>query len=137
MAKPLTIAEHFDDILADISDGDSVLKACSKRKISKKTFWKYISSSEELKNQYTQATLLRGESAIDRIEEELEKLDSGITDAGKARVKIDTLKWLACKFYPKQYGEKQEIEHSGTVNLMPSVKIGNKDLDLNIGDDVD
>lgn len=137
MAKPLTIAEHFEDILADIADGDSVLKACSKRKISKKTFWKYINSAEELRNQYTQATLLRGESAIDRIEEELEKLDNGVSDAGKARVKIDTLKWLACKFYPKQYGEKQEVEHSGTVSLMPSVKIGSKNLELNIGDDVD
>lgn len=137
MAKPLAIAEHFEDILADISDGDSVLKACSKRKISKKTFWKYISSDDELRNQYIQATQIRGESAIDRIEEELEKLDSGVSDAGKARVKIDTLKWLACKFYPKQYGEKQEVEHSGTVSLMPSVKIGSKDLELKIGDDVD
>ena len=137
MAKPFKIKDEFEDILADIADGDSVLKACSKRNISKKSFWKYIGTSEELRNQYIQATQIRGESAVDRIEEELEKLDSGMSDAGKARVKIDTLKWLACKFYPKQYGDKQEIEHSGGVTLMPSVKVKGNELELDIGDDVD
>ena len=32
---------------------------------------------------------------------------------------------------------KLELEHSGKLTVMPSVKIGSKDLDLNIGDDVD
>lgn len=32
---------------------------------------------------------------------------------------------------------KLELEHSGKVTLMPSVKIGSKNLELNIGDDVD
>lgn len=32
---------------------------------------------------------------------------------------------------------KLELEHSGKLTVMPSVKIGSKDLELNIGDDVD
>lgn len=115
MAKPLTIAEHFKDILEDISLGDSVDKACRKRKISKTTFFNYIDTDDSLKNQYTLATQRRGESAVDRIEQELENLDLETTDPAKARIKIDTLKWLACKFYPKMYGDKQEIDHNVTV----------------------
>lgn len=137
MAKPLTIAEHFKDILEDISLGDSVDKACRKRKISKTTFFNYIDTDDSLKNQYTLATQRRGESAVDRIEQELENLDLETTDPAKARIKIDTLKWLACKFYPKMYGDKQEVQHTGSVTLMPTVKVNGKDLDLNIGDDVD
>lgn len=137
MAKPLTIAENFKDILEDISLGDSVDKACRKRKISKTTFFNYIDTDEKLKNQYTLATQRRGESAVDRIEQELEKLDLETTDPAKARIKIDTLKWLACKFYPKMYGDKvdQNIHHSGSVT-MPVIELNGAELTFNIGDDV-
>ena len=30
-----------------------------------------------------------------------------------------------------------ELEHSGKLTVMPSVKVGNEELSLNIGDDVD
>ena len=137
MAKPLTIAENFKDILEDISLGDSVDKACRKRKISKTTFFNYIDTDEKLKNQYTLATQRRGESAVDRIEQELEKLDLETTDPAKARIKIDTLKWLACKFYPKMYGDKvdQNVHHSGSVT-MPVIELNGAELTFNIGDDV-
>lgn len=32
-----------------------------------------------------------------------------------AKLQVDTRKWLASRFNPKQFGEKQEIEHSGEV----------------------
>lgn len=28
------------------------------------------------------------------------------------RLKVDTIKWIACKLMPKVYGDKQQIEHS-------------------------
>lgn len=118
MAKPFVIDKVFNDILDLIAEGKSVLKACQEFKVSKQSFYDYMETDKSLKDRYTIATQLRGDSAIDRIEEELNNLDMGIADPAKARVKIDTLKWFACKFYPKMYGEKLQQEHSGEITLL-------------------
>ena len=129
--------EEFESMLEEIEQGASVKKVCDKRKIAQHSFYDYIESDEELKKKYIYAREKRGESAIDKIEEELEKLNAGISDPAKARVVIDTYKWLACKFYPKMYGDKQEITHTGSVSVMPSIKIKGKDLDFEIGEKID
>lgn len=36
---------------------------------------------------------------------------------GHRKLQIDTRKWIASKLKPKKYGEKQQVEHSGTVSL--------------------
>lgn len=131
-----SIDEHFDDILEEIARGGSVRKSCDSRRISEQTFYNFLKTKTEHQEKYDIARERRGESAISRIEEELEKLDAGLSEPAKAKVKIDTLKWFACKFYPKMYGEKQEITHTGSVNILPTVKINGKDLNIKVGDDV-
>jgi hypothetical protein len=32
-------------------------------------------------------------------------------------VQLDWIKWSASKLAPKQYGDKQQIEHSGELNI--------------------
>ena len=132
-----TIEEHFDEILEEIAKGGSVRKSCDSRRISEQTFYNYLKTKDEHQEKYNIARERRGESAISRIEEELEKLNAGISDPARARVVIDTLKWFACKFYPKMYGDKQEITHTGSVSVMPSIKIKGKDLDFEIGEKLD
>lgn len=131
-----SITEHFDDILEEIAKGGSVKKSCDSRHISEQTFYNYLKTKAEHQERYNIARERRGESAISRIEEELDKLDAGLTDPAKARVKIDTLKWFACKFYPKMYGDKQEITHTGSVSVMPTIKINGKAFELNVGEEV-
>ena len=46
---------------------------------------------------------------IDKIEEFQQQLLLKEIDPATARVLIDTEKWKACKFYPKMYGDKQEV----------------------------
>lgn len=36
---------------------------------------------------------------------------------GHRRLQVDTRKWLLSKFSPKKYGDKQQIEHSGSIGL--------------------
>lgn len=33
-----------------------------------------------------------------------------------AKLRVDTRKWMASRLNPKQYGEKQEVNHSGVVH---------------------
>lgn len=49
--------------------------------------------------------------------------DGGMTrcvdSAGVQRnkLRVDTRKWIASKLLPKKYGDKQQVEHSGTLTL--------------------
>lgn len=40
----------------------------------------------------------------------------------RTRLQIDTRKWLLSKMLPKIYGDKQQIEHSGTLTLSDRMK---------------
>lgn len=136
MAKPNRLPELFEELLQDISNGKSVYRACEERHLSPYSFREYVASDENIKAKYTQAREERGDRCLDKIEQYEEMLLQGSLDSATARVLIDTEKWKACKFYPKMFGDKQEITHSGAVNLMPTVKINGKDLDIKVGEDV-
>lgn len=38
-----------------------------------------------------------------------------------AKLQVDTRKWMASRLNPKQFGEKQEVNHSGTVHNLFAV----------------
>lgn len=116
------IEDNFKDILEDIANGSSVLKACKARKVGKQSFFDHLEKSKENQDQYTRATYRRGESAIDRIEEALDNLDKENSDPAKLRIKIDTLKWFACKFYPKVYGDKLKVDSDIVISFEDRIK---------------
>jgi hypothetical protein len=41
-------------------------------------------------------------------------------------VEVDALKWRLCKMAPKRYGDRQMIEHSGSVDLVSAIAAGKK-----------
>lgn len=137
MAKPNKIVDEFNNIMIDVAEGMSIVKACKDRGISTRSFYDLIEKDEELKQTYTRAREDRGDTCTDKIEEYQKKLECGQIDAQTARVLIDTEKWKAGKFNQRMYGEKQNVELSGSVTLMPSVKVKGNELELDIGDDVD
>lgn len=137
MAKPKIIQDNFDDIIDDVANGMSVVKACKDRNISTRSFYDYIETDEELKQTYTRAREDRGDTCTDKIEEYQRKLEHGEIDAQTARVLIDTEKWKAGKFNQRMYGDKQEITHAGSIVVMPTVKVNGKEFKMDIGEDVD
>jgi hypothetical protein len=44
----------------------------------------------------------------------------------RARLRVDTRKWLLSKLAPQKYGDKQQIEHSGTPPIAV-IEFGTKD----------
>lgn len=136
MAKPKIIQDNFDDIINDVAKGMSVVKACRDRKISTQSFYDYIETDARLKETYTRAREDRGDTCLDKIEDYQKKLEKGEIDAATARVLIETEKWKAGKFNQRMYGDKQEIQHSGSINVMPCVQIDGVDLEFDIGENV-
>lgn len=43
-------------------------------------------------------------------------------DAGLGRLSFDADRWYLSKMAPKRYGDKLDIEHSGTLNMPPDAR---------------
>lgn len=136
MAKPNRVAEEFDSILNDITNGKSLYKACKERKISSQSFYNEMEKDDSLKEKYARARDDRGDAYIDRIEEIMKQIQNKEIDAQAGRVLIDTMKWAAGKFNGS-YGDSQKITHAGSIVVMPTVKVNGKDFKMDIGEDVD
>lgn len=53
--------------------------------------------------------------------EEMQQIEAdvinGKVDAHAARVVLSSMQWRASKLSPKKYGDKQQVEHSGSIDV--------------------
>lgn len=88
----------------------------------------WVTANEAFSNQYARA---RETGYAVMADELIEIADDGRNDTYKdeegnekpaidviarSRLRVDTRKWLLSKALPKIYGDKQQVEHSGTIN---------------------
>ena len=101
--------ELAERICAELSDGRSLKRVCAEDWApSRMTVYRWIQAHKEFSDSYARARELQAEHWAD----ELVDLADLADDAQKARLQIDTRKWVASKLLPKKYGERQQIEHS-------------------------
>tara|TARA_R110002020_G_scaffold301108_1_gene516615 strand:+ start:590 stop:1090 length:501 start_codon:yes stop_codon:yes gene_type:complete len=67
-------------------------------------------NTPELHARYVQAHEGRAILHAHKIEDMLDKLEAGEMESDIARVSIDARKWLATKYYPRMFGERQQLE---------------------------
>lgn len=95
----------------------------------------WLTEDEALATQYARA---KQEQAEYLAEELLEIADDGSNDwmlsnaqnnpgwvangehLQRSKLRVDTRKWLMSKLLPKKYGDKQEVEHKGTMSVVIS-----------------
>ena len=58
----------------------------------------------------------------------VEAVEGGL-DPNAARVAIDAYKWSAGKRRPRRYGEKLEVENTGTVQVTHTLDVSNLTLE--------
>lgn len=123
--------ELFTKIFSAIENGDSLRKALASVKLSSKTFYEWLDyeGNEEKVKQYARACEDRADFMADEIldiadssEGDLYVDDNGDTKIDgntvqRARIQIDARKWLMSKMAPKKYGDKLDIEQSGSLTL--------------------
>ena len=63
-----------------------------------------------IRDRYVQAHEGRAILHAHKIEDMLDKVEAGEMDFNVARVSIDARKWLATKYYPRMFGERQQLE---------------------------
>ncbi len=120
--------ELFDDICEQISDGKSLREICSGVGMpNKATVFRWLAADPELSDQYArareeQADVLFDEclAIADQYESATEKLGDGTDHIQRAKLRIDTRKWMAGKLRPKKYGEKIDVTSGGERVQFPS-----------------
>jgi hypothetical protein len=80
------------------------------------TIRKWLRSSPEFATQYARAYEASAHSLADEALRVVRSANDAETSQ-VARVRLDAIKWLAGKRNPKVYGEKQQLELSGELNL--------------------
>ena len=105
----------FDKICSRIADGESLRAICREKDMPSQVSvfrWLKAEENEELRKQYTRAR----EDQADAIFDECIDIADSVAapeDIPKARLMIDTRKWMAGKLRPKVYGDVSRLEHSG------------------------
>ena len=117
------------EIISRISEGETVTAISKSAHMpNKSTIFLWSAIHKEFSDQYVMAMKASGQYRADKIIEVIEDMRQGVVDHQVANVEINALKWLAAKHYPKQYGDKTQIQ-SENVNLNANADISLSDAD--------
>lgn len=123
----------FDTICSRIAEGESLRAICEGDDMpSREAVRKWLASDEELVGQYAHARDAQADKIFDecleiadQYDQAGEKMEGGTDHIQRAKLRIDTRKWMAGKLRPKVYGDKIDVTSGnkpmsfGGVSLVP------------------
>ena len=124
----IKLGEEICETIASSSKGTKKLCAEHPHWPCQDTLFTWLKTYPEFSEQYAHAKRCQIEVLIDEILEisddaaqdqymnELGTLVSNPTAINRARLKVDTRKWLACKLVPRVYGNKIDIESDSSMS---------------------
>jgi hypothetical protein len=132
--------ETFQAILDDVAAGEFGYKACNAHGIPHGTFWRILANDPARMETYTRAR----DHLLDRIADQIIELSDICRDGvrtktypdgtveritgdmiERAKLQVDSRKWLLSKLAPKKYGDKLEL--SGDANNPIAITISPAD----------
>jgi len=115
-------AKKLEQIFELISEGKSMRKSCEQLQISGRTFYELMDADKNgtLEKRYASARKKQAAWHFSRIVEIADKVESGELDPNAGRVAADVRKWVAARLHPVEFGEKTQVEMSGSVGLTHS-----------------
>ena len=121
----------WDTVLTRSSDGDAVSQIAADMKVPRRTLLYWLHGSD-LEGDYRVALEARALHHAEKVEDLIRLVEGGKLDPHAARVAIDSRKCLACKFYPKQFGERQtvSVEQDFSRDYLAILKEFNKPKDI-------
>ena len=112
--------EVVDLICSRLAIGESLNRICKDADMpAMSTVFGWLSKHPEFLEKYTRAREAQAESHADQL---VEIADNPDIDANHKRIMVDARKWVASKLKPKRYGDKLDLDHSGSVGLTVTVK---------------
>lgn len=119
MARPSEYDFELCKLICDeLADGDNIKSILKEAKYPDwSTFRRWKNENEELRTLYVNSQQDKAIALESEIDDTISLLKEGTLEASEANVIIQTLKWKMAKFYPKVFGEKVDIEQSGSLTL--------------------
>ena len=77
--------------------------------------WDDELSDQEFTRRYARARETQAHSEFDDLKDLENEVKEGTLDPRAGQVVMDDIKWRLSKMLPQVYGERQHIEHSGTI----------------------
>lgn len=133
-----TTAERLSDVGIEaicerVANCETLKAIAESYGMSKGSLLAWIGSDKTRSDQYARAREAQAEQLVDDI---LAIADDSANDTttdedgntvvnhevvARAKLRVDSRKWLAGKMSPKKYGEFQRLEHSGTVDISAAI----------------
>lgn len=125
--------DYNDDIVAHIcsemSAGRSLRSICADDGMpDKSTVFRWLAKHEAFRDQYAKAQDDRASAMAEDILDIADQYDNlqdkiDVEHIQRAKLRIDTRKWLMSKMAPKRYGDKAEIDHKSSDGSMTPTRI--------------
>lgn len=119
MARPSEYDFELCKTICDqVADGENIIAILKESSYPAwSTFRRWKNENEELRTLYVNSQQDKGIALEGEIDDVMASLKDGEIEAAAANVLIQTLKWKMAKFYPKMFGDKLDVEQSGTLTL--------------------
>jgi len=105
----------FDTICERIAEGESLRAICKDEDMPSKTsVMKWLAEDTKLADQYARARQDQADHYVD----EIIAISDNSEDPQKARLQVDTRKWIASKLLPKVYGDRINHDVEGGVEVV-------------------
>lgn len=143
MGRMSEYAPEIGDAICElITEGNSVREICAVQEMpAMSTIFRWLSVHKEFAEQYARAKEVQTERMADELVEIADdesgdvsgelRMPNGVA-VQRARLKVDTRKWLLSKLQPKKYGDKLDMNLAGKDGgpiqasvLVQFVKTGN------------
>lgn len=130
--RPTKYSEELtSEICSRMAAGESLKSICKSDDMpAMSSVFLWLGKYKEFSDKYAKATEARADCMF---EEMLEIADDGTNDymltkdgeerynsehVNRSRLRVDTRKWMLARMRPLKYGDKQQVEHSGSINTM-------------------
>jgi hypothetical protein len=124
--RPTTYTPELGALICDLmAEGQTLRTICADEAMPKvSTIGQWRAAHPEFASLYAHARELAGEAEADLAKAYSEMthvlLPNGMyvpVDVQRSRLMADTAKWRAAKLFPKDYGDKLALEHSGSITF--------------------
>jgi hypothetical protein len=118
--RPSDFTQEMADFICEaLSEGKSLRKICEPEDMpNRAAVFRWLSKNEDFRNQYARAKEEQAEALADDIIAIADQYDTAKDTLEpdliqRAKLRIDSRKWVASKLKPKKYGDKIQTEVSG------------------------
>lgn len=105
-----------EQILQRIEDGESISEIAQTFGVNRSTLWRWLEAEPQRSARAKLSRIISAEAYDEKAIEVIE-MASDPFELARGKELAHHYRWRASKIDPRGYGDRQQIEHSGSVNL--------------------